>query len=335
MPASRHKLSLTRVRRTAVPSHTLMEAEEAYLAHHHALNHSPATIDHYQWTFTDLHRFLAATQRPEDVGVLTVQTLQALHKWLVETPLKKEYRGGRTRSARSIAGRMKDLRAFVKWLADEEWIDKAPKVPIPKVPKLLFPILSDTDLVTLFSCPHLTARGEQAIRNRAIVALLLDTAIRRAEVVALTPRSLHLDHDQITVVGKGSKERIVPVSHGTKALLVEWLKIRGTDDGPLFWLGYHGIKMLMRRIQSETGLHLYCHKLRHTSASKLVRGGMDLHTVKRILGHEQLATVEVYLTLDTEDIRAKHAAASPFESVRQLLPTEVANPKKRRRLSLG
>jgi site-specific recombinase XerD len=216
-----------------VPTRSLKEAEAAYLAFHRARNHSPATIDHYAWTFTDLHRFLAETSRSEDLSILTVATFQAFHTWLVETPLRKVFHGGCTRSARGVAGRMKDLRAFVKWLADEDWLDKVPKVPIPKVPKMLFPILSDADLVTLFSCRHLTARGEQAIRNRAIVALLLDTAIRRAEVVALTPRSLHLEHDYVTVVGKGSKERIVPVSHGTKALLLEWLKIRGTDDGPL------------------------------------------------------------------------------------------------------
>ena len=110
--------------------------------------------------------------------------------------------------------------------------------------------------------------------------------------------------------------------------------MRGDEPGALFWLKRDGVKMVLRRIQRETGLHLHSHKLRHTAATKLVRSGLDLHTVRRILGHNQLSTVEIYLSLSNEDLRAKHNAASPFESIRRQLPQEESRTKKRRRLPL-
>lgn len=350
-----------------MPNTTLAEAEVAFLVHHRSLNHSPNTIEHYAWTFIDLHRFLNETGRgtpleprlilplaPKEpfkpfavlhgflaetgqdapCGGITTATLQAFHTWLVATPIKKAFRGQHVRSARGIAGRMKDIRAFLRWLEAEEWIERAPKVPIPKVPQTLFPILSDADLVTLFSCQHLTAKGEQGVRNRAIVALLLDSAIRRAELVGLQPADLLLDDGLIRVTGKGSKTRLVPLSTAVADYIRAWLTIRGLEAGPLFWLTQDGVKMLMRRIQCETGLHLYCHKLRHTSASKLVRSGVDLHSVKRILGHQQLSTVEIYLSLDASDLRTKHNAASPFDSIQALMP-EQEQKSGRRRLKLN
>jgi site-specific recombinase XerD len=317
-----------------MPTWTLDEAEAAYLAHHRALNHSPQTIEHHRWTFVDFRRFLAETGRDADPSALTAATMQAFHAWLVATPIKKPFRGSTTRSARGTQGRMKDMRAWMRWLEEEEWLDKAPKVPIPKAPQTLFPILSDDDLITLFSCPHLTAKGDQGVRNRAIVALLLDSGIRRGELVGLQPGDLMLTDGLIRVTGKGQRTRLVPVSTAVAEYIAAWLKVRGTEPGPLFWLTAAGVKMLLRRIQVETNLHLFCHKFRHTSASKLVRSGVDLHSVKRILGHQNLQTVEIYLSLDAAAIREKHNAASPFESIRAQMPVEEEKRPKRRRLSL-
>lgn len=350
-----------------MPTRTIVEAEIAFLAHQRACNHSPDTIEHYVWTLIDFHRFLDATGRsialdPALLGplapaepfkpfrvlhdflagsgtdapcaVLTTATFQAFHTWLVTTPIKKPFRGSTTRSARGTRGRMTDARAWLRFLAEEDWLDKAPAVPIPKAPQKLFPIFSDADLVKLFSCPHLTARGSQGSRNRAIVALLLDSGIRRGELVGLQPQDLLLSDGLIRVTGKGERTRLVPLSTTVAEYITAWLRVRGTEPGPLFWLTASGVKMLLRRIQAETGLHIFCHKFRHTSASKLVRSGVDLHSVKRILGHQNISTVEIYLTLDAQEIREKHNAASPFESIRAQMPVEEPKRPKRRRLTL-
>ena len=316
------------------PTVSLEAAEAAYLADHRSRNSSPKTIEHYAETFRDFGRFLAATGRDPSLDALTTATFQAFRAWLVETPLRRCWRGSTVRSARSIQGRLKDLRAFTAWLAEGGQLQQAPKVPLPKVPQRLFPVFTDAELVTLFSCPHLTATGAQGVRNRALVALLLDTGIRLAELVALQPADLLLDNGLVRVIGKGDKARMVPISSAVVDRLKEWLAVRGAEPGRLFWLTRDGVKMLLRRIQRETGLHLHAHKLRHTAATKLVRSGLDLHTVRRILGHNQLSTVEIYLSLSNEDLRVKHNAASPFESIRQQLPQEETRTRKRHRLPL-
>ena len=302
------------------PTVSLEEAEAAYLADHRSRNSSPKTIEHYAETFRDFGRFLAATGREPSLDALTTATFQAFRAWLVETPLRRRWRGSTVRSARSIQGRLKDLRAFTAWLAEAGQLPQAPKVPLPKVPQRLFPVFTDAELVTLFSCPHLIATGAQGVRNLALVAL--------------QPADLLLDNGLVRVIGKGDKARMVPISSAVIDRLKDWLAVRGEEPGRLFWLTRNGVKMLLRRIQRETGLHLHAHKLRHTAATKLVRSGLDLHAVRRILGHNQLSTVEIYLSLSNEDLRVKHNAASPFESIRRQLPQEETRARKRRRLPL-
>ncbi|MDP9472169.1 MAG: hypothetical protein M3Q71_16125, partial [Chloroflexota bacterium] len=160
--------------RLHIPLDTL---ETRYLDHHRARNHSPKTIERYRETFRDLHRFLEATDRPPDSSVLTGADLSAFGSWLRTAP-KKPWRGSTERSVYTIHARLKDVRAFCCFLVDEEVLPKLPKVALPKLPDELFPILSDQQLQTLFSCRHLASPGPQAIRNRALVALLLDTGMR-------------------------------------------------------------------------------------------------------------------------------------------------------------
>ena len=120
-------------------------------------------------------------------------------------------------------------------------------------------------------------------------------------------------------------------------LLKEWLRVRGDRPGTLFELSPPGVQCLFKRIGAHTGLHVHPHKFRHTAATKMVRANMDLHSVKRILGHAQLATTEVYLSLSHADLKAKHAAASPFESVSggiTVNPAAKAKKVARRRLRL-
>jgi site-specific recombinase XerD len=313
----------------------LDELIDAYLTDHRARNSSPKTIEHYTDTVADYHRFLDATGRGDDLTSLTREALQAFHAWLVATPLRTPWRGSTVRAPRSIQGKLKDFRAILAFAVEHEYLDKAPRVALPKVPHRLFPIFSDAELVTLFSCPHLTALGAQGVRNRSLIAVLLDTGIRLAELVGMAPGDLLLDDGLIKIIGKGDRSRIVPVSSSVVIYLREWLAVRGDDPGTLFWLTRDGVKMLLRRIQAESGLHnLHAHKLRHTAATKLVRSGIDLHTVRRILGHQQLSTVEIYLSLDNNDIKEKHNAASPFESIRAQMPVDQPKRPKRRRLTL-
>src|SRR5439155_18237596 len=172
-------------------------------------------------------------------------------------------------------------------------------------------------------------------RNRALLAVLLDTGVRLGELAGLRPGDV-LGGQYLRVIGKGDRERIVPFTPETGRLLADWLKVRratgAREDEPLFLLRYAGIKMLIRRLALETGIAVFPHKFRHTTATKLVRAKVDLHSVKELLGHTQLTTTEAYLSLATEDLRAKHAEGSPFASIAAQLPERAPQRPARRRL---
>ena len=314
----------------------LEEAERRFLAYHEALNHSPKQLTHYRSTFKNLARFLAATCRPPTVGALTSETAQAFVAWLKATPLARPYRGTTERAIVGVHGNMKDLRAFVRWCAEEGIVDWKVRVPLPRLPETFFPVLSEADLLAIFSSPHLTGRSEYATRNRALLALLLDTGIRLGELAGLAPADL-VARQGVRVVGKGGKERFAPFTEGVATYLDEWLALRGRlarEGDPLFLLKYAGITVLLRRIGRDVGVQLFAHKVRHTAATHLVRRNVDLHTVRKILGHTQLATTERYLSMTHEDLQVKHAAGSPFADILALLRQEHPQPaRKRHRLS--
>lgn len=304
----------------------LHELEERYLAHHRALGHSEKTVIHYRNTFLCFDRFLADVPQADE---LSGAAMNAFASWLRATPTKG-WRGDTNRSEFGIHGLLKDMRAFLNWLVEEEILEKAPKVPVPKLPQTLFPILSDAELARVFGTRQLDPKSEIGIRNRALIAFLLDTGVRRAEVAALTTGDITLQDGMAKVSGKGRKERIVFFAPATAKLLKSWLAIRGDGDGPFFWLSPDGIHMLFRRIQKEAGLEVFHpHQLRHTAATKLLAGGADTHSVRRMLGHSSVVVTEKYLSLSTADLKAKHAASSPYERLSgQLEPTPIRGKRR-------
>jgi site-specific recombinase XerD len=313
-------------------SHSLDALFTRYLAHHAALNRSPRSIDHHRDSQKLLLRFLAETDRAADHTVLTTETMQGFATWLRDSP-SRGWRGRTQRSVHANHGTLKDMQAFTRWLLAEQLIETAVKVPIPRLPQTLFPVLTDEEITAIWNSQHLTFPGSLGKRNRALLALMFDTGVRASEVVNLRLQDVDLDNQLITVTGKGDKQRRVPFSHGVALYLAEWLKERGDDPRPVFLLKQAGLRMLFDRIKQDTGIPVFHpHGVRHTAATQMVRANMDLHSVKRVLGHAHLSTTERYLSLSDADLREKHAAASPFERIRTTLqPPSPAQPKRLRR----
>jgi len=313
----------------------LDQAREMFLTEHRAQNHSVKQISHYQGTFKDFDKFLTATNRHRSLRAINTEAIQQFMLWLKDTP-RKMYRGSTERSMVGIYGLLKDVKAFSRWLMEEEHINWAVKVRLPKLPQRLFPVLSDDNLAMIFSCALLNGRSEYAVRNRAIFALLLDTGLRRTEIANLRLEDI-LQEQFVRVIGKGDKERLAPFHHDTRTTLRAWIKTRARLNpplqAPLFLLKPTGVGQLVKRVARQTGLtSLYAHMLRHTCATKLVDSNLDIDSVKTILGHSQITTTALYLHQSSESIAAKHAAASPFSSIQARMPqkpTEVA-PKRYR-----
>jgi site-specific recombinase XerD len=314
------------------PSVALSEWYESYLYHHQALDRSPKTIRHYQSTFTLFGKYLDAHGLRHDSRSLTSERMQHFATWLRETPIAPR-RGKSQRTAVGVFGLLKDMRAFLRWLNDEGKLERVVKVPVPRLPETLFPILTDAELEQVWTSKYLTGKSPLARRNRALIGLMLDTGLRRAEVEGLTLASVELQDCLLTVTGKGNKQRRVPFSSSVQQLLEDWLSLRGHESGSLFWLKAAGIRMVFRRIQEDVGLATFHpHQLRHQAATMLVRNNTDLESVRRILGHTDLSTTAKYLTLSDDDLRAKHAAASPYETL--MRKAEKPLIQRRTRLSL-
>lgn len=313
---------------------SLIDLEDRFDRHMVGEQLSPNTRQHYRYTFKDFHQFLIETKRDATLSALTVEAIRDFSIWLATTPTRA-WRGKTTREVQSIHGRLRDLRAFTRWLEEEGVLERAPKIDLPKLPERQFPILTDDQVRQLLGCEHLTARGPQAVRNRALIALMLDTGIRRSEAAGITLADLELGDQLIKIRGKGNKERRVPYSTGVATALSKWLSIRGDEPGSLFWLSSNGIYSLFQRIQRETGLPIHPHQLRHQAATMMVRKNADLHTVKRILGHADLATTEAYLSLSYDDLKEKHAAASPFEEATKGIVQFSEVRRKRLKLQAG
>ncbi len=330
MAHSGRRLTRTRSREETPMAQSLSQAQGRFLDHHTALNHSPKQLTHYRITFADFARFLEATRRKAVLETLTSENLQAFSSWLKAQP-RRSYRGSTQRSMIGVHGHMKDLRAFVRWCADEErgLITWKVTVPMPKVPRRLFPILTEVELATLWRCPLLSGKSEGNIRNRAIFGLLLDTGIRLGEAGRLAPADV-IAGSHIRVIGKGDKQRLAPFTHEVRQLLDDWAKVRAVlepqPDDPLFLLTAHGIDQMIGRLARSTGIAVHPHKIRHTACTLMLKRGMDLHTVSRIMGHTDLATTQSYLSLLPEDLTAKHAAASPFHALQAQLATMAPPP---------
>jgi len=315
----------------------LASIQARFLTYQRARNHSPKQIAHYEQTFRHFARFLHITNRPANAEALRTATFEAFVVWLRETPLDRPYRGSSQRAETGIWGLTKDLRAFVRWCQAEEqdFVTWKVTVPMPKLGRELFPILRDEQLVQVWQSKMLVGKGEMAVRNRAMVALMLDTGIRLGELAGLKKSSI-VGMQYVQVLGKGHRERLCPFSSAALAYLVTWLKLReelGIDDRePLFLLRYRGIQQFFKRLSQEIGVNVHPHLLRHQAATLLVRGNTDLESVARILGHAQLSTVQLYTSLSNEDLAVKHAAASPFGKLQDMLP-EVSKPRRRLKAS--
>ncbi len=193
------------------PIHPLADLFDRYLTHHRARGSSRNTIARYEATFALFAKFLAEQKVTPDSRALTTETVQSFALWLRATPIRPQ-RGTTKRSEAGIHAHLRDVRAFVRWLTEEGILTRAVRVTLPKLPERLFPILANAELASVWESKYLTGRSALATRNRALVALMLDTGLRRSEVAALLLEDVELEDCLLTVIGKGNKQRRVPFS---------------------------------------------------------------------------------------------------------------------------
>lgn len=265
---------------------SLDELISRYQQNQQALGRAKGTRDRYHYTFLLFRRFLQDHEIEPTAAVLNTSTMEEFATWLRETPINPQH-GTNKRAESGIYAHLCDMRALCRWLLRHEYLDKEVHCPMPKVPKRLFKVLDDTEMQRVWNSKFLTGNSGLAIRNRAMLALMLDTGLRRAEVASLTLESISLEKRSVTVIGKGNKERRVFFSAQVRVYLREFLAIRGVDNESLFHLSAIGIRTQFRRIKDELGMeHFHPHLLRHQFATMLYRQTRSMEHVRLLLGHE-------------------------------------------------
>jgi integrase/recombinase XerD len=255
---------------------------------------------------------LEGVERPEDV---TTQTLVDWLRALSEAGLKPK----------SQARMLVAARGFFRYLIKEKRIqeDPARTVALPRPTRELPYFLSEKEVLGMLSAARDT--GEPA-RDAALVALLYGAGLRVSEVVGLELGSIDLDGGLVRALGKGKKERVVPIGEividAVRSYLVgerrQALKGRVLD---CVFPGRSRTKPLTRQAVFKIIRNLACaagiprdvspHKLRHSFATHLVRGGADLRSVQMMLGHADLRTTEIYTHVDDGHLLRAHKKAHP------------------------
>jgi integrase/recombinase XerC len=208
-------------------------------------------------------------------------------------------------SKKTVARRLSALRTFVKYLMRQGVLKENPLLEIktPKQEKKLPSFLAKDQVIQFFAAPDI--KTYLGVRDRSIMELLYATGIRVAELAALNKGDIDESDPAIKVLGKGKKERIIPL---TKTALY-WLKQtlshskRREKDEKAVFLNRWGARLTTRSIdrlfiaykhQAHIAIPLTPHTLRHTIATHFLENGMDLKTIQEILGHTNLATTTIY-----------------------------------------
>ena len=267
--------------------------------------YSVNTLDAYMRDLDKLVRYLAA----EQVHVTEVKLEQLEHFAASISDLGI--------GPRSLARILSGVRQFYRFLVLDGYMEDDPTelLESPKQPNHLPEVLS-------------TAEGdllEQAIdlskweghRNRAIIEVLFSCGLRVSELINLKLSNLYVDEQFIRVMGKGSKERLVPISPRALEELNYWFSMRnemsikpGEEDYVfLNRRGHHltrtMILIMIKRYAAEAGIKktISPHTLRHSFATSLLEGGADLRAIQAMLGHESIGTTEIYTHIDTSTLR--------------------------------
>jgi integrase/recombinase XerC len=228
-------------------------------------------------------------------------------------------------SPRTLALILSAWRGFFRWLARQHGFGANPVLGIraPKASKPLPKALSVEQMQRLFDVPN--AASPALVRDRAMFELLYSSGLRVGEIVTLNAADGRLDlrEGEITVTGKGSKTRTVPVGKKAREALHAWLSVRGglaSAQEPALFVGARGRRIsaagVWKRLQNWTklsglGQSVHPHMLRHSFATHVLQSSQDLRAVQEMLGHASISTTQVYTHLDFQALAKVYDAAHP------------------------
>ena len=279
------------------------------------------TVDAYRRDLTRYVAFLGrrGVEDPADAGEPEISAF-------VRELSSSEYLPGRPYRSSSVARALAAVRSFHKFLVREGDIDADPAegVTRPKVPRTLPRPLTVDEVAALISAPR-DDGTPAALRDRAMLEALYGAGLRISELVGLDVDDVDLEEGSVRVLGKGSRERVVPVGRYAIAALEGYL-VRGRPTlarprtrGALFLnqrggrLTRQGCTNIVKAMARRAGIRkrVTPHMLRHSFATHLLEGGADVRVVQELLGHASVASTQIYTLVTKDRLRKVYFDAHP------------------------
>ena len=275
---------------------------------------SPYTLRNYSHDLEELRRFL---------GQKGVASWEGVGREVLRDYLASLLERGIARS--SISRKFSALRSFYKYLVREKRVaaDPTRTTSVPKKEARLPSFLTREEMLSLLEAPDLSTPA--GLRDRALLELLYASGLRVSEIVGLDVADVDLAGKEARVWGKRSKERLVVMGRPAARALREYLEkarpaLLREGRSPALFLNVDGERLTVRSVQKmvkeyalKAGLEkdIHPHLLRHTFATHLLDGGADLRTVQELLGHESLASTQVYTHISQSQARRVYTRAHP------------------------
>jgi integrase/recombinase XerD len=213
------------------------------------------------------------------------------------------------KSAKTLARHTASIRAFHQFLIREKIADNDPSVHIesPQLERSLPKVLSMEEVETLLESPKL--KNHFGYRDKAMLELLYATGMRVSELIGLNSGDVHLTMGFVRCIGKGNKERIIPIGNTAITVLQDYLEkarykfLSGKQREDALFLNHHGKRLtrqgfwkILKKLVKEAGIEkeLTPHTLRHSFATHLLENGADLRAVQEMLGHADISTTQIY-----------------------------------------
>ena len=270
---------------------------------------SENTVESYM---RDLRQFAHFILRQYDVTPRKVERtmIERYMGWLFERGREK------TSQARCLCG----IRSFFNFLLISDQIEASPAefVDTPKFGRHLPDVLTTAEIDRIIAT--VDTRTTKGIRDSAMLEVLYSCGLRVSELIGLNWNMVELEERMLRVLGKGDKERLVPIGAPLKKLFEEWRDITCVDGRAPVFLSAKGAERLtvrtvdriVLRAAARAGLHgVTLHTLRHSCATHMLENGAPLRVVQEMLGHESIASTQRYLSITSDQIKKSYLEAHP------------------------
>ena len=316
-------------------SKTISELITYYELCNNAEGKSPKTVSWYTEILSLFSRYLSERQYSVEIGSIDIHLLR---EYVLHLQKRTKTRAGNKITGRlspvTVGCHVRGLKAFFNWLYREDITatNLAENLKVPKAPSVLISVLSDDEIRKILGV--LDPSIGNGFRDSVIFMCLLDTGLRLSELLGLKMEDINMEQGLLKVMGKGAKERIVPMGVQSRRAMQRYIfqhrfKPIKPDETHVFISSYglpvtvNSIKLAFSRISIRANIpRLHAHLCRHTFATRYVSNGGNIFSLQLILGHSSLEMVRRYVSLSNANIALQHQRFSPLDCI------EVARHKR-------